>query len=119
MSKEDPRNVLLLCTTQARGQPNFEIRFVRCDVVSTVFSPVFHNKYSPLLSPPPRRSPPRAQGTAVQQDGPGAQKLYHHAVDPEGRAHAYYLEAEQSTHKVGGAQVETKCAAAAPSLPSP
>eukprot|EP01047_Picozoa_sp_COSAG01_P026361 COSAG01_NODE_1695_length_9464_cov_4.884677_13_plen_451_part_00 len=58
----DPRNLLLLCTTQ---------------------------------------------GVALQQDGKGAKRLYHHAVDAEGTTHRYWLEAEQSAHKVGGAQVET------------
>jgi len=30
------------------------------------------------------------QGTAVQQDGKGAKKLFHHAVDPEdGKIHRY------------------------------
>merc|ERR1711988_1767117 len=47
------------------------------------------------------------QGTAVQQDGAGAKKLYHHAVDEEGEVHRYWLEAESSEHKVGGAQKET------------
>jgi len=47
------------------------------------------------------------QGTAVQQDGKGAKKLYHHAVDEEGLVHRYWLEAEASNHKVGGAQKES------------
>jgi len=48
------------------------------------------------------------QGFAFQQDGSGAKKLYHHAVDDEGKVHRYWLEAERSRHKVGGAQQETK-----------
>jgi len=63
MSDEDPRNLVLLCTTQ---------------------------------------------GLAVQQDGRGAQKLFHHAVDGAGKIHRYWLEAERSRHKVGGPQVETE-----------
>lgn len=47
------------------------------------------------------------QGTAVQQDGKGAKKLYHHAVDEAGSVHRYWLEAEASSHKVGGAQKES------------
>merc|ERR1712167_431944 len=47
------------------------------------------------------------QGTAVQQDGKGAKKLYHHAVDEEGLVHRYWLEAEASNHKVGGSQKES------------
>ena len=47
------------------------------------------------------------QGTAVQADGPGAQRVYHHAVDGGGKVHQYWLEAERSSHAVGGAQVET------------
>merc|ERR1711988_469328 len=47
------------------------------------------------------------QGTAVQQDGRGAKKLFHHAVDESGSVHRYWLEAEASDHKVGGAQKET------------
>eukprot|EP00746_Dinoflagellata_sp_MGD_P162736 gnl/MRDRNA2_/MRDRNA2_90431_c0_seq1.p1 gnl/MRDRNA2_/MRDRNA2_90431_c0~~gnl/MRDRNA2_/MRDRNA2_90431_c0_seq1.p1 ORF type:complete len:468 (+),score=105.78 gnl/MRDRNA2_/MRDRNA2_90431_c0_seq1:92-1495(+) len=63
MSDADPRNLILLCTTQ---------------------------------------------GVAVQQDGRGAQKLFHHAVDGAGKIHRYWLEAERSRHKVGGPQVETE-----------
>jgi huntingtin len=48
------------------------------------------------------------QGAAIQQDGAGSKKLFHHAVDPStGKAHRYWLEAERSDHKVGGAQVES------------
>lgn len=47
------------------------------------------------------------QGVALQQDGVGSKKLFHHAVD-SGRTHRYYLEAEQTTKKVGGAQTETQ-----------
>jgi hypothetical protein len=61
-SDEDPRNLVLLCTSQ---------------------------------------------GVAVQQDGAGAKRLFHHATDMDGAIHRYWLEAEQSTHKVGGAQRET------------
>merc|ERR1711907_217127 len=35
-------------------------------------------------------------------------KLFHHAVDKDGKVHRYWLEAERSNHKVGGAQIETK-----------
>jgi hypothetical protein len=48
-----------------------------------------------------------SQGLAVQQDGKGAQRLFHHAVDSDGTIHRYWLEAERSRHKVGGPQVET------------
>ena len=48
-----------------------------------------------------------SQGMAVQQDGSGAKKLFHHAVDESGRIHRYWLEAEESSHKVGGEQRET------------
>ena len=54
-----------------------------------------------------------AQGTAVQQDGSGKQKIFTHAVDPFGTVHRYWLEAERSSHKVGGAQKETEAEAAA------
>lgn len=63
MSDSDPRNLVLLCTTQ---------------------------------------------GLAMQQDGRGAQRLFHHAVDKAGTIHRYWLEAERSEHKVGGPQVETE-----------
>jgi len=62
-SDADPRNLLLLCTTQ---------------------------------------------GAAVQQDGAGAKKVFHHAVDPNGKVCRYWFEAERTGHKVGGAQKETK-----------
>ena len=48
-----------------------------------------------------------SQGMAVQQDGRGAKKLFHHAVDDEGKIHRYWLEAEESRHEVGGEQRET------------
>jgi len=47
------------------------------------------------------------QGFAVQQDGRGKQKLFHHSIAPTGKIHRHWLEAERSTHKVGGAQKET------------
>lgn len=49
-----------------------------------------------------------SQGVAVQQDGSGAKKLFHHAVDDQGQIHRYWLEAEESKHKVGGEQRETQ-----------
>jgi hypothetical protein len=48
------------------------------------------------------------QGTSVQQDGAGAQKLFYHAVDGSGAVHRYWLEAERSRHAVGAAQSETE-----------
>lgn len=66
-SDDDPRNLILLCTTQ---------------------------------------------GLALQQDGSGAKKLFHHTVEPgvndKDTIHRYWLEAESSSHKVGGSQIETK-----------
>lgn len=47
------------------------------------------------------------QGTAFSQDSPGSKKLFHHAVAPDGTTHQYWLEAERSKHKVGGAQEES------------
>merc|ERR1711976_568023 len=47
------------------------------------------------------------QGIALQQDGAGTKKIYHHDVK-DGKIERYWLEAEKSKHKVGGAQVETK-----------
>ena len=61
-SDDDPRNLILLCTTQ---------------------------------------------GVAVQQDGSGAKKLFHHAK-VDGNIRRYWLEAESTDHKVGGSQQETK-----------
>jgi len=50
------------------------------------------------------------QGVAVQQDGAGAKKLFHHAVDPAAPQQVcrYWFEAERSRHAVGGAQAETR-----------
>merc|ERR1719262_231952 len=48
------------------------------------------------------------QGVAVQANGAGATKLYHHAVEPSKQICRYWFEAERSTKKVGGAQLETK-----------
>ena len=46
------------------------------------------------------------QGIAVQQDGQGAKKLFHHS-NVNGTIERSWLEVESTSHKVGGAQVET------------
>jgi hypothetical protein len=48
-----------------------------------------------------------AQGTSVQQDGSGAQKIYHHELGDDGQVHRYFLEAVKTDHKVGGSQEES------------
>jgi len=48
------------------------------------------------------------QGVAVQANGAGATKLFHHAVEPSKQICRYWFEAERSEKKVGGAQKETK-----------
>lgn len=50
------------------------------------------------------------QGVAIQQDGAGAKKLFHHAVDPKAPESIcrYWFEAERSRHAVGGAQSESR-----------
>jgi len=58
---DDPRNLILLCTTQ---------------------------------------------GLAIQQDGKGGVKLFHHS-SANGTIQRHWLEAESTSHKVGGSQVET------------
>lgn len=58
---EDPRNLILLCTTQ---------------------------------------------GLAIQQDGKGGKKLFHHS-SANGTIQRHWLEAESTAHKVGGSQIET------------
>ena len=45
------------------------------------------------------------QGLAVQQDGRGTQKLFHHSIAATGKVHRHWLEAERSTHKVGWLQI--------------
>jgi len=62
MTDENPRNLILLCTTQ---------------------------------------------GVAIQQDGKGAKKLFHH-VKSNGQVKRYWLEAESSKQKVGAAQNESE-----------
>lgn len=62
MSDEDPRNLILLCTTQ---------------------------------------------GIAVQADGYGSKRLYHHDIKSNGTVSRHWLEAEESKHKVGGEQKES------------
>ena len=40
------------------------------------------------------------QGAALQQDGPGAQKLFHHAFNPnDNKVHRYWFECERTNHK--------------------
>lgn len=48
-----------------------------------------------------------SQGTFVQQDGAGEQRLALHGLEG-GVVSRYWMEAERSTHKVGGAQKETE-----------
>mmetsp|Transcript_108095 Transcript_108095/g.187577 ORF Transcript_108095/g.187577 Transcript_108095/m.187577 type:complete len:629 (+) Transcript_108095:61-1947(+) len=48
-----------------------------------------------------------SQGLAVQQDGLGAKRLFHHVVDDRGVIHRHWLEVEKSSHRVGGPQRET------------
>eukprot|EP00316_Scyphosphaera_apsteinii_P004750 CAMPEP_0119314778 /NCGR_PEP_ID=MMETSP1333-20130426/34029_1 /TAXON_ID=418940 /ORGANISM="Scyphosphaera apsteinii, Strain RCC1455" /LENGTH=503 /DNA_ID=CAMNT_0007319977 /DNA_START=61 /DNA_END=1572 /DNA_ORIENTATION=+ len=48
------------------------------------------------------------QGVALQADGAGAKRLFHHAVDPTGQVCRYWFEAERSEKQVGGAQHETR-----------
>ncbi|CAE7317443.1 yhcT [Symbiodinium natans] len=48
-----------------------------------------------------------SQGIAVQQDGRGKKRLFHHATDGHGKIHRYWLEAEESQHRVGGPQEES------------
>ena len=62
-SDDDPRNLVLLCTTQEM---------------------------------------------ALQQDGKRVKSLYHNVKEEDGSIHRYWLEAESSSHKVGGSQVEGK-----------
>ena len=49
-----------------------------------------------------------SQGLAVQQDGAGAKKLFHHHANAEGDVTRHWLEAESSNHAVGTSQTETK-----------
>merc|ERR1711976_566798 len=49
-----------------------------------------------------------SQGIALQQDGAGSKKIFHHAVSDDGEIKRDWLEAERSRHKVGGEQIETK-----------
>merc|ERR1712110_541254 len=51
-----------------------------------------------------------SQGIAVQQDGTGAKRIFHHKLQSgaTGKIDRHWLEAEKSTHKVGGQQVETE-----------
>ena len=48
------------------------------------------------------------QGTSLQQDASGFQKLFNHAVDKDGKIHRYWFEAEQTNKDVDDNQEETK-----------
>jgi hypothetical protein len=48
-----------------------------------------------------------SQGIAVQQDGKGAKKLFHHVLDGNRKIHRHWLEAEKTNYAVGGPQNET------------
>lgn len=48
------------------------------------------------------------QGVAFQADGKAATKIFHHRVDSAtGQTRRHWLEAERTTHQVGGSQVES------------
>merc|ERR1712232_769140 len=47
------------------------------------------------------------QGIAVQADGRGSKRLYHHDIKKDGTISRHWLEAEESKHKVGGEQKES------------
>ena len=47
------------------------------------------------------------QGVAVQADGVGPQKLFHHKVDADGQITQHYFLATATDHGVGGAQRES------------
>lgn len=49
-----------------------------------------------------------SQGTSVQQNLSGRNKLFHHEVDSNGKIHRYWFEVERSKHSVGGQQTETE-----------
>ena len=49
-----------------------------------------------------------SQGTSVQQNSSGKNKLFHHEVDSNGTIHRYWFEVERSKHSVGSEQVETE-----------
>lgn len=49
-----------------------------------------------------------SQGTSIQQDAPGQEKLFLHMNQPNGSASTYWLKAVTSDQKVGQEQVETK-----------
>jgi len=49
-----------------------------------------------------------SQGTSIQQDGPGQEKLFLHMNNPNGSASTHWLKAVVSDQKVGQEQVETK-----------
>lgn len=72
------------------------------------FSPEAYN-YSTLSDDDPRNLVLlcTTQGLAIQQDGEGAKKLYHH-VKTNNVVKRYWLEAESTKHKVGGSQKESK-----------
>jgi len=49
-----------------------------------------------------------SQGTSIQQDAPGQEKLFLHMNNPNGSASTHWLKAITSDQKVGQEQVETK-----------
>mmetsp|Transcript_71847 Transcript_71847/g.112393 ORF Transcript_71847/g.112393 Transcript_71847/m.112393 type:complete len:1093 (-) Transcript_71847:142-3420(-) len=57
-----------------------------------------------------------SQGTALQQQGAGPQKLFLHRVESDGSTSRHWLEAQRTGHRVGGAQEESPEAAEAARL---
>jgi hypothetical protein len=52
-----------------------------------------------------------SQGTALQQQCAGPQKLFLHRIEADGRVSRHWLEAERTGHRVGGSQEESPEAA--------
>ena len=67
------------------------------DLAKIEFAPEAYN-YNALSDDDPRDLTLlcTSQGLAVQQDGFGAKKLFHHTVDASGVVHRHWLEAERS-----------------------
>jgi hypothetical protein len=89
------------------GDPDDAVAFGAKPPTTEFCTEVFNYQTSDASDPKNLLLLATPQGTSVQQDGRGPEKIFFHSVDSDGVVHRFWLEAEKSEKQVGGAQVET------------
>lgn len=134
-SDSNPKNLLLLATTQERSfvrlapPPSPALRYAEAAAspghgwwsqgglaphalrsVSSVRSRATRRRTAEVYT---QSGHPLTQGLSVQQDGAGAKRLYYHQKRRDGQISRHWFEAERSRHRVGNTQQETRAEALA------